>query len=386
MHISHWHRAKLRQALRLATEHYGVDQQTLVERAGRKFSAADLSRAKNGELGDKRWGAIADALTDLAREKPTKPLGGDALAQLADDLRSAAPDHELERAYVASESLRSVNAPLWKKTPVLANTPLHGVVGPIGLATERFQLALKRKVVELHHQADQQGPTVHLNFSSDSEYSSVLNWTRCRASPLLLLFPFFLTAERRMSWGVIPYGRHRSLGLLLPFHVGEPTSNTSDVSPEMFLEYIEHHDLAIRSAAGYVEEQIVFEMALDAGEAWLRRVERVLRSTPNATFPEISADLDPNRSCLMFGLERLDEARRFLATADNSKAFHLARLHHGIDVPAGIGFSFPTIPWLETGHRYADLQNAALSAAWTDRDHFANIGIEITSRPAGELK
>ena len=379
MNISHWHRAKLRLALRLLSELYGIDQQTLVERSGKKFSAADLSRAKNGELGLKRWNAIGEVIAEVAGSgASTSTADTRALITLAQDLRADAPDSELERAYVAEECLFTINAPLWGKTPNCTTTPLQGVLGPATLASMDMQRSLKDEITRLHQDVPlRENPYSHLSFVPDTDYSSVLNWTRCRSFPLLLLFPFFLTAERRMSWGVIPYAMHRCVGLLLPRYTMSPGGADGTLSPEEFMAHIDRHELTVYSLAGYVEEQVIFEMALEAGESSLRLIERSLRASRDATFSEVFQQLEADQSCLLFGLERLSDIQTFVNQSGRQQDFRFVKLYHEINVPTGIGFSLPAIPWLEAGHRFSALQRAALELARQSREHFLSVGIEV---------
>lgn len=221
-------------------------------------------------------------------------------------------------------------------------------------------------------------------------------------TPLLFAFPFYLTESRRSSFGVLPYGDHHSIGLLLhknAFHGAFGAASQDDVAKDLgifrkgfnvFLSQMANQSGKIHHFQGFIYDEIFPHLVSYYGSPETKQsfyelgkvrepVENVRSLHEEAL--KVMRKAEPSS---LFALDLIvaEEIERGLKKERDE--FVVLRVAHNQRIPVGIGFTLPLLPrLLEEGNWRALLRAAqkCLTAGSGSQD-FESIG--ITLRQPGE--
>jgi predicted acylesterase/phospholipase RssA len=219
-------------------------------------------------------------------------------------------------------------------------------------------------------------------------------------------FPFFLSLLRLITWGVIPYGRHRRIGVLL--HESHPAysqlikydvtgmTNKKDLRKKINSAWIYNllDGLAnqqknksgktvfgkLFSIEGYLYNELVPLLILDTGNdlmqsKFLKCGERVSpKDLKHTKVPQ--AMLDPKQydlHAMILDLALREEVEKSV----HDKGYKVLAIQHELNIPVGIGFSLLMTPRLLQSEVWRNLAKIARDILHPASDKLLNIGIEL---------
>lgn len=375
--------------LRIAERIAGVNtQEALAGRLSSLSSAtiasADLSKLRRGYLPDSKWqdllrafervlganGAVSssDAAAVTAH---LDELKRDTAAGSIPNLESLLADPSMRSAYYSYLWGRDQNDVLWDQTEAMDLEVTWGSYSSID-----------RGLRSLH---DALGAAVRAAVDSDpnrgyqlvpSQYSELYRWLTAQSAPLICLYPFFLTFTKRSAWGCIRYGWQRRIGVLAPEFLLNGTPDV--ITPRNFARLlVDSPTSPIEHLAGYSVEEIVFEMLATFKDAKL--INRFRNTLTHNPAEGLAAALErlSSTSIFVFDLEHREAVRKGLSQSSLS-LLAFRELSHEREIPVGIGFSLPALPWLAERKRFEAFRSAASGALAPFRNELnEQLGLEI---------
>jgi len=386
----------------------GKDQKTLVEEIGGGVLNADLSRAKAGYVPPKKWAHIVERCYEIAEKEmlqsastATSKRAVEQIRTLIDtrlrsplsnvtmDKASLAEFPELEIASLARYFNQLLNPDIWNVTsatsiftahltyPRVPDEPIDGMNRKLlpSLIGENWQeqyQETKRLAKGMKSfQDDMERVIFKENTAADkcqilpaaSEIRGLLSPARIKTTALIYLVPFFYTADRRADYGVIRYGKHRSLGMLasratLNRILG---SQPEVIKREQFIRFI-NPTVKIHHVAPYSAEHIICQMLLEFHDEELLAKFNEANIPPESDFSQAAKSLaeKPDTRIFLFDLPEKFELARELSNYASAFADHaIVRLDHGVDLDVGVGYSLRAFDWIVKDGRFKNLHRQA---------------------------
>ena len=199
-------------------------------------------------------------------------------------------------------------------------------------------------------------------------FRNACDWNVNRIMATFFLLPFYLTNDRRMTFGVIPFGVNKRIGLAIPKkwfqHFGRHKDpNELTVQDLELLLY--HNDAKIHGVMPYSAQQVVFDAILEATPPE-DRAENAFTVTSKSIVPGWRDFTDAGES--IRELYKQDGSCQILAYTLRTKKqvetnldmgeMVLCTLDTGIDTTVGVAFSLPAFDYLERDGKFASIRNS----------------------------
>ncbi len=222
------------------------------------------------------------------------------------------------------------------------------------------------------------------------EYHRAMEWNVVRLMGFWYLFPFYLTNNRRQTFGCIPYGKHRRLGVILPKKWFKQLG--SGVDPDylcidhiklLLKRHAEIHSITAHSATA---QQIVFDAVVESSSPENRTENAYLLSKSmrpgcnnidDAWAGFLKGCSSASIHIFIYNLYSMAEVKAKLSNSDDMQ---LCTLVHGANVPVGVGFSLPCCDYLKSKEgKFAELRQVVLKHNRQSefRKYLSDIGIDL---------
>jgi hypothetical protein len=222
------------------------------------------------------------------------------------------------------------------------------------------------------------------------EYHRAMDWNVVRLMGFWYLFPFYLTNNRRQTFGCIPYGKHRRLGVILPKKWFKQLGSGVDAD-HLRIDHIklllkrnaEIHSITAHSATA---QQIVFDAVVESSSQENRTEDAYLLSKSmrpgcnnidDAWAGFVKGCSSASIHIFVYNLSSTAEVKAKLANSDDMQ---LCTLVHGANVPVGIGFSLPCCDYLKSKEgKFAELRQVVFKHNRKSefRAYLSDIGIDL---------
>jgi hypothetical protein len=187
-----------------------------------------------------------------------------------------------------------------------------------------------------------------------------------RRRRILYLFPFFRPYIRRASWGVIEYGQHRRVGLLLRSNLFQVQFDRWKTTPAKYAEEAYHWfggivDILVtkkKKAAfreGFFQEEIIEII-------WSRAQTGYSDDFESSRFPYVldNSEATVNSEVGLILID-LDEIQTRDGQRKIPEDWLLVEFPHFQNVPVGIGFTLSFLPRLLAFNNWKKLKNKAVN-------------------------
>ena len=182
---------------------------------------------------------------------------------------------------------------------------------------------------------------------------------------VVYLFPFFMTPQRRTTWGVLPYARHTQLGLLLHKTHLHRKRLMDDIArqgdePESLewlanlLAKVEELDGKIFAVDGYLHDELLPLMVLKLGDdpsgERFYRVGQVVEPREKERMGIFDSQAKRQKNVRVIDLADRRDYEPYL-----KKGFQILEVRHTLDIPVGIGYSLLMLPMLIEGGLWKEM-------------------------------
>jgi len=409
----------------------GRDQASLIAETDGRVVAADLSRAKyKGYVPEKKWDLILETMlriADTARkaarkdknsrhetianeicglvEKKVRRMEGTAIETV--DIGSL-DGEELRLAALARRCNESLNPDVWSATtpssiytvrvPYPADPPVGDpefsrrligdnwrreleAIAQLRIQLEVFQAKMRAVVL------DANGPSgeCRVRHKDESEFRGLLSGARIKTTALVYLIPFFYTADRRFDYGVVRYGVHRHLGMLVSKATlrGTLGSEIDVMERRDFVKFLDPElKMKIHHVDPYSAEHILCQMLLESQDESLLDRFNDANNPPEVNLAAAAAALAkyPETTLFVFDLAdqfALVEALRKDPNASVFADHKILRLRHELEIQVGLGYSLRAFDWIVERDRLKSWHRKAFELIQGSRSHLERAGIEI---------
>ncbi len=275
----------------------------------------------------------------------------------------------------------------------------------------------------------------YYKFPNDEYFDAFQKPELALMNEVVYLFPFFLSKLRKNYWGVLKYGQHRALGLMLAnqseriengfsiddnfFETHDYLSNKTNVQNltenigknhwiDDLIKEIEKNNGSLISFAGYLFDEIIPLMFIESHQFSLMDDFRNIKYEvyPQEVLRNVATELNHYRisesekeeiicrelinkaddnfpfNAVIFDLAYKDTLLNILKSENKDVKYQTFDLLHYLDIPVGIGFTLTT---LDNFKHFWDNEELDVSAfALEHKDKFESQGIEITIKHGKE--
>jgi hypothetical protein len=407
----------------------GLEQKDLVQQVGGEVKAVDFSRAKkNGYVPPGKWDVIPRKLLEIAG-KDSNPehkaqvneicllienrlLAEAPFAAVDDSDYAGSPD--LQRAARARGYNQDLNPAIWNiapptsiytvqipypEEPTKADPALFrslmgdqwedrfGAIKRLKQGMESFQTKMRMAIVE----ANASSPGCRIRtLPATAGFRGLLSAARIQTTALIYLIPFYLTADRRLEYGVVRYGSHRLLCLL----VSRATLRSAlgherdTIERDDFVKLIDA-GLKIYHVEPYSAEHILCQMLLETQDEGVLARFNEANMPPENNFRTAVGSLAADPASTMLVFEVADQfviAERLLEHASAFGDHKMVQLRHGVETDVGFGYSLRAFEWIVRDLRFKALRKTAMDLIEPFREDVRYMGIEIDPKENGKRK
>ena len=239
------------------------------------------------------------------------------------------------------------------------------------------------------------------DFDTGQHFDAVRRPEIAICNETLYTFPFFLSWQRRHTWGVIPYGSHQAVGLLIhqdhkayrELKLFDKTDNWAAPDPTVgdpWITTLLHHigiaDGRLYSVAGYLHQELIPLAILRTGSdktqsLFLKYGKPVQPSDlgSGGVFPRLLEEKRSRKDAMIVDLAEVHAMPQQLQT----QGYRVLTLKHDLYVPVGIGFSLLMAPQLLKDNRWSALaaiaRDVLSSPVLPDQFHRAGIELDLAA-------